>query len=91
MLSQVTWSNVRRRIDGALKCGAWIAWTRGPPKIINARALKERVITVVIHSGGEHRDRPIAIQQLQNNAFLNAYQADRSGASIPDLMAIIYS
>ena len=87
---QVTWTNIGRRIDGALKYGAWIAWTQGPPEIINACALKESVITVVIHSGGEHRDRRITIQPRQNDTFLNAYQADQSKASIRDLRATTY-
>ena len=88
---QVTWRKERRRIGQGAERGASIACARGPMKIINARALKERVIMVVIHSGGEHHDRQIAIQRLQNDVFLNAYQADRSGASISNLMATIYS
>ena len=44
--------------------------TRGPPDRINARALNASVVTVVMRSGGEHRDRWIAIQRQQIEAFV---------------------
>ena len=47
-----------------------IEWTRGPPDPINARALNAGVITVVMGSVGEHRDRWIAIQRRQIEGFL---------------------
>ena len=47
-----------------------IEWTRGPPDPINARALNAGVITVMMRSSGEHRDRWIAIQRQQIEAFL---------------------
>ena len=71
---QVTWINTGRRIDGAMKCRAWIAWTQGPPDHISARAIFKGVITVEIESRATHPDRRIAIQGARSNAFYNASQ-----------------
>ena len=60
---QVTWTYEGRRIRRGAEDGASIAWARGPPDPINARALNVGVITAEMRSGGEHRDRWIAIQQ----------------------------
>ena len=56
---QVTWPLAVRRIDGALEIRASIAWTRGPPITIKARALNGGIITVVMKRRGAHLDCPI--------------------------------
>ena len=68
---------------------ASIAWRRGAPEINQTRAISRWIITVQIKSCVIHLDRWIAIQGAQIKAFLNAYQAEQSGASICDLMATI--
>ena len=50
-----------------------IEWTRGPLDPINAHALNKVVITVVIQSCGENRDRQITIHRRQNDAFYNGH------------------
>ena len=55
----------------ALDCdrSAPIECTCGPPDLINAHALIKSVITGMIRSYGEHRDRRITIQRRQKDAF----------------------
>ena len=48
-------------LDSAIEYRALIRCTCCPPENINARALNEGVITVVISSRGEYLDRRIAI------------------------------
>ena len=67
---QVTWPLAVRWIERGEEHHASIAWTNGPPDLINAHGLNACVITVTIKSGGEHRDRRIAIQRRQIDAFL---------------------
>ena len=61
---------------------AKIECTCSPPDPINARALNKGVITVVIQSCRENRDRQITIQQRQNDAFYNGYLRGSSRPSI---------
>ena len=67
---QVTWPLTVRWIERSEENHASIAWTHGPPDPINARGLNTCVITVTIKFGGEHRDRQIAFQRRQIDAFL---------------------
>ena len=69
---QVTWPLLVRWIKRSEEHHVSITWTRGPPDLINARGLNAGVITVMIQSGGEHRDRRIAIQWRQIDVFYNA-------------------
>ena len=59
----------------ALDCdrSAPIECTRGPPDLINARALIKSIITVPIQSYGEIRDRQITIQRREKDAFYNGH------------------
>ena len=50
-----------------------IECTRGPPDPINVCDLIKSVITVLIQSCGEHRDRRITIQRRQTDAFYNGH------------------
>ena len=66
----VTWPLAVRWIKRSEEHHASIAWMHGPPDLINARGLNACIITVTIKSRGEHRNRRIAIQRRQIDAFL---------------------
>ena len=58
---QVTWTYTGRQIGSAVNDGVSIKWTAAHRIWINARAFIKGVIMDEMQSGGEHRDRWIAI------------------------------
>ena len=75
---QVTWTYTGRRIWSVVNDGESIESTAAHRIWINARAFIKGVITDKMRSGGEHRDRWIAIQRQQIKAFENVNRADQS-------------
>ena len=56
-----------------------------------ARALWDGVITARIYCAKTHRDRRIAIQRSEINAFYNTYREIDSGASLGNLTTTTFS
>ena len=88
---QVTWLLTVHRIDSPIERYASIGWTPDHRIRSRARALIVGVITAEMKQWGANRDRPIAIQGAQSNAFYNASRGIASRRSILDPTATIFS